>query len=126
MANTTIKFLSLTGLGMYDAQIKAFINEKLAEGDAPAFKFVNLVDGVLKFYTENPVGEDAEAAFEITLPKEDLSHLMELVKDATVGNVSIFGENGQIKDGGVALADIALKSEVQAAKEVVQGKDIPQ
>lgn len=119
MANT-INFLSLTGLQTYDLNIKSFIAEKLAEGDAPAFKYVNLVDGVLKFYTVNPITEDTQSAFEIELPEQDLSHLMELVEDAVNGNVAVFGDNGQVVDGGVALADLATKDEVETAKGEVQ------
>lgn len=114
---TTIKFLSLTGLTQYDAKIKAFVESKVSEGDANSFKFVNLVDGVLKFYTENPITEGSVPAYEITLPVQDLSHLMELVEGATAGNVAVFGENGQVVDGEVALADLATKAEVEAVDE---------
>lgn len=120
---TTINYLSLTGLNSYDAKIKAFIAEKVAEGDAKSFKYVDLVDGVLKFYTVNPITEDTVADFEIALPEQDLSHLMALVKDATKGNVASFGDNGQVVDGGVALADIALKDEVKEVSDAVNALD---
>ena len=114
--NTVINYLSLTGLSQYNAKIKAFITDKVAEGDAKSFKFVNLEDGVLKFYTVNPITEDTVADFEIELPEQDLSNLMALVKDATKGNVASFGDNGQVVDSGVAIADIATKSEVEAVQ----------
>lgn len=115
-----INYLSLTGLSVYDQKIKAFINEQVSEGDKNSFKYVNLVDGVLKFYTVNPITDDTKADFEIELPEQDLSHLMTLVEGAVNGNVGIFDENGQIKDGGVALADLAKKTEVEAAVAGVQ------
>lgn len=112
MAVTQINYLSLTGLGQYDAKIKAFIDSQIGAGVANSFKYVTLEDGVLKFYLENPLSDDAVAAFEIELPEQDLSHLMALVADAKQGNVASFGENGQVVDSGVAIADIATKEEV--------------
>lgn len=114
MAMTQINYLSLTGLNQYDAKIKSFIAEKVEAGDKQSFKFVNLEDGVLKFYTVNPITENTVADFEIELPEQDLSNLMQLVKNATSGNIASFGENGQVVDSGLAVADIATKSEVEA------------
>lgn len=125
MANI-IDYLSLTGLTNYDGKIKAFINEKIAAvnetvtaGDEKSFKYVNLAGGTLKFYTVNPVLEDTPAAFEVQLPEQDLSDLMKLVKEATAGNIAVFDENGQVKDGGLAVTDIATKNDVNTAKAEV-------
>lgn len=125
METNMIKFLSLTGLASYDEKIKAFIESKVSEGDLNSFKYVDLVDGVLKFYTINPLTEGAVAAFEIELPETDISHLMELVENAVAGNIGVFDENGQIIDGNLAVADIATKEEVQAVAtdvETLEGK----
>ena len=111
---TTINYLSLTGLQRYDLAIKEFIETKVNEGDAKSFKFVNLENGVLKFYTVNPIAEGAVADFEIELPEQDLSNLMQLVQNAVSGNIATFGENGQVVDSGVAVADLATKTEVEA------------
>lgn len=119
MAITTINYLSLTGLQSYDSRIKEFIAAKVNEGDALSFKYVNLENGVLKFYTVNPITEDTVADFEIELPEQDLSNLMALVKDATSGNIATFGENGQVVDSGVALADLATKDEVKAVSDYI-------
>lgn len=119
MAITQISHLSLTGLQTYDAKIKEFITTKVSEGDAKSFKYVDLVDGVLKFYTVNPIADDTVADFEIELPEQDLSHLMALVENATKGNVASFGDNGQVVDGGIAVADIATKDEVKAVSDAL-------
>ena len=118
METNMIKFLSLTGLQAYDEKIKAFIDAKVAEGDAKSFKYVDLVDGVLKFYVVNPI-DGAEPAFEIELPETDISHLMELVENATAGNVAMLNEDGQVVDGNLAVADIATKAEIQAVEEFI-------
>ena len=117
MATTQISHLSFAGLQIYDAKIKAFINSVVSEGDAKSFKYVTLDNGTLKFYLENPLSDDAVAAFEIELPEQDLSHLMALVADATNGNIASFGDNGQVVDSGVAVADIATKEEVEAVAD---------
>lgn len=116
---TTINYLSLTGLQKYDSSIKAFVSERVAEGNANSFKYVNLEDGVLKFYTVNPIEENTIPDFEITLPEQDLSHLMQLVANATSGNVAIFNDLGQVTDGNLAAADIATKAEVEAVQTSV-------
>lgn len=118
--NKIFNYLSLTGLQKYDANIKGFIEDKVTAGVANSFKFVNLVDGELRFYTVNPISEDTVADYAIELPEQDLSHLMQLVKDATAGNVAVFGENGQVVDTGIKAADLATKSEVETAKGEVQ------
>ena len=110
---TTINYLSLTGLQNYDVKIKEFIAAQVGSGVANSFKYVDLVDGILKFYTVNPI-DGADAAFEIELPEQDLTHLMELVADAKENNVASFDANGQVKDSGLAVADIATKAEVEA------------
>lgn len=118
MAITQISHLSLTGLQTYDAKIKEFIASVVAAGDEKSFKFVDLVDGTLKFYTVNPI-DGAEPAFEIELPEQDLSRLMELVDGATENNIAAFDSNGQVKDGGLAVADIATKAEVESIQSYV-------
>lgn len=120
---TTINYLSLTGLQNYDAKIKAFIDSQIEAGVANSFKYVNLVDGVLKFYTVNPIAEDTVADFEVELPEQDLSHLMQLVKDATQGNIASFGEGGQVVDSGVAVANVATKAEVEDVQAAVDTLD---
>ena len=117
MATTQISHLSFAGLQIYDAKIKAFIESVVSEGDAKSFKYVNLDNGVLKFYLENPLSDDAVAAFEIELPEQDLSHLMALVDGAVKGNVATFGDNGQVIDSGVAVTDIATKEEVKVVSD---------
>lgn len=121
MANT-INFLSLTGLQTYDQKIKAFITEKVDAGDAPSFKYVDLVDGWLKFYNINPILEDTDPVYQVELPEQDLSHLMQLVESAVNGNIAIFGDNGQVKDGGIALTDLSTKTEVTATIAPIQAK----
>lgn len=116
-----IDYLSLTGLKTYDQKIKAFINKQVSDGDEKSFKYVNLEGNTLKFYTVNPITEGTQAAYEVELPEQDLSNLMQLVKNATENNIAIFDANGQIKDGGIAVSDIATKEEVSTAKDELQG-----
>lgn len=114
-----IEYLSLTGLSKYDGKIKEFIDVKVANGTAKSFKAVNLEKGWLKFYTEDPITAGATVAYQVELPEQDLSNLMELVKDATENNLAIFDKNGQVKDSGLALADVATKDEVEVVSTAV-------
>lgn len=119
---TTINYLSLSGLQIYDGKIKDFVENKVSAVSAKtekAFKYVTLEDGALKFYTTNPIEDNAVAAFEIELPEQDLSHLMELVDGAVAGNVASFGENGQVVDSGIKASDLATKAEVEAVGQDV-------
>lgn len=114
-----IKYLSLTGLQAYDSQIKTFINAQVAAGDAPSFKYVNLEDGFLKFYNINPILEDTVPVYSVELPVQKLDHLMALVEGAVSGNITVFGDGGQVKDSGVALSSLATKEEVNTVSEKV-------
>lgn len=115
-----INYLSLTGLVQYDSLIKAFIEEKVSDGVANSFKYVNLVGDELRFYTINPISEDTVADFVVKLPETDVSNLMQLVENAVNGNIAIFGDGGQVVDSGISAENIAMKSEVEAAKADVQ------
>lgn len=118
----TIKFLSYTGLSQYDGLIKGYVDsavEAVNVESAKAFRAVAIENGVLKFYLTTPIAADATPAYEITLPKEDLSSFMKLVDGAVEGNLATFGENGQVVDSGVAISTIATKAEVEAVQGAV-------
>ena len=103
-----LKVFTLENLTQYDGLIKGYINA----ADAKSIKTVAIDGNTLKFYrVSEPVGETAPA-YEITLPDKDISHLMSKLNGATVGNVVTVAANGEVSDGGVALADLATKTEV--------------
>ena len=114
----------LSGLGIYDGKIKAFVESKIEAAIANSIKYVDFdaENKVLKFYTVNPV-TDEEATYEVELPEQDLSHLMQLVEGAVNGDVATFGDVGQVVDSGVKLADLATKSEVDAVDDKVDALD---
>lgn len=100
--------MTLNNLALYDELLKGYISEQ----DAKALKTVAIAGNVLKFYTvEEPVGDTAPA-FEITLPETDISGLIPKITSATKGHVVIANADGTVADGGVALADLATKTEV--------------
>lgn len=100
------KYLDLTGLG----EFKGLIDTELAK----SFKSAKFDEStrVLSFYKTETA--DGEAAFTVTIPKTDISGLMEKLSTTNVGNVVITKADGTVIDGGVALADLATKAEVQA------------
>ena len=122
-----MKVFTLDRLTQYDGLIKGYIAAADAAIDAKSLKTVAISGNTLKFYNvEEPVGETAPK-FEITLPQTDISGLLEKFNNATAGNIVVVGADGKvIADGGVALADVALKSEVEAvdAKAVKNAEDI--
>ena len=113
----TFNFLNLEGLARYDVKIKDFINTKVTEGDASSFKAVAIDGNVLKFYRVDPITAGATAAYEVALPQQDLDHFMQLVENAKKGNIASFGDNGQVVDGGLAVADIATKADVKTVSD---------
>lgn len=111
-----IKYLDLTGLQMYDAKIKTFIST----GDAKALKNFTYDEATrtLKFYKAETVTAETVADFTMTLPADvDVSNFIEKMTGATEGHVVVANADGTVKDGGVALADLATKSEVEAAQK---------
>ena len=112
MADTT-KFISYENLELYNALLK----DVMSAEDAKALKVVTLSldKKKLQFYkVGEPIGEDAEPAYEIELPTTDLSGVMAKVLSATNGHVGIFTD-GTIIDSGVALEDLVTDQEVKEA-----------
>ena len=90
--------------------------------DAKFIKSVAIDGNVLKFYNVvEPVG-DTEPVKEITLPDTDISGLLEKLTTTNVGNVIVSKADGTIEDGGVKLADLATKTDVEDAIDEVDGK----
>ena len=109
-----MKVFTLDRLTQYDGLIKNYIDA----ADAKSLKTVAISGNTLKFYkVEEPVGETTPA-YEITLPSTDISGLLAKLEGATAGDVVIANADGTVADGGVKLADLATKAEV----EVVDGK----
>ena len=89
--------------------------------DAKSLKTVAIDGNTLKFYkVSEPVG-DTTPAYEIELPETDISGLLAKLTGATEGDVVIANADGTVKDGGVKLADLALKSEVTAVSNIANG-----
>ena len=109
-----MKVFTFENLSQYDGLLKNYINAADAVIDAKSLKTVAIDGNTLKFYkVEEPVGE-TEPAYEITLPQTDISGLLAKLEDATAGNVVIANADGTVADGGVALADLVTKGEVEA------------
>lgn len=106
-----IEYLDLTGL----QQFKGLIDIELAK----SFKSANFDEEsrVLSlFKTETPTGV---ADFTVTIPKTDISGLMEKLTTTNVGNIVITKADGTIEDSNVVLANIATKDEVEVVDEKV-------
>lgn len=87
--------------------------------DAKSLKTVAIDGNTLKFYkVSEPVG-DTTPAYEIELPETDVSNLLAKLTGATAGDVIIAKADGTIEDGGVKLADLATKEEVNDVSDLV-------
>lgn len=111
MAQT--KYVNLAGLQVF----KGLINGKISDGDAKALKTV-LFDAdnrKLNFYKKNAATSVDVADFSITLPEEqDISGLLEKISGGVKDNLVTIGEGGIVIDSGIAISDVATKSEVEA------------
>lgn len=108
-----MQFVDFSNLALYDELIKGYI----ATEDAKSIKTVALDGNKLKFYkVTEPVGETAPA-YEIELPRQDLSNLLEKFDGATAGDVVIIGADGKvIVDSGIKLNDLASKDQLNAVE----------
>ena len=105
-----LNVFTYNNLALYDSLLKNYINE----ADAKALKTVAIDGFKLKFYTvEEPVGE-TQPAFEIELPKTDLSGVLAKLTGAVEGDVVVANADGSVKDSGVKLVDLATKASVDA------------
>ena len=106
-------------LEVYDELLKGHISSE----DAKALKTVAVEEGTdsykIKFYkVEEPVGSTA-AAYEVSIPKTDLSGLIPKITGATDGNVVTAKADGTVEDSGVKVADLATKAEVKTVQDAV-------
>lgn len=102
------KYLDMAGLRVYDGLIKGVISE----GDAKALKSFqyDALTKTLKFFKSETPGDTPD--FSMVLPEQDLSGFLEKIDGGVKDNIVIIGEGGIVVDSGVALTDIAKKSEV--------------
>lgn len=107
--NTTIKYISLENLQLYDTLLK----DKMSEEDAKSLKTVALSTDrkkLLFYRVSEPVGSTVPA-YEIELPETDLTGVMAKVVNAVDGDIGIF-QGGTIVDSGVKLSDLATEEYV--------------
>ena len=107
------KYLDYAGLQVLVPQITT----KISEGDAKALKNFAYDESTrtLKLYKAETVTSETVADFTMTLPADvDVSNFIEKMEGATEGNVVVANADGTVKDGGVALTDLATKAEVEA------------
>lgn len=115
----TVQYLDIAGLQIYDGLIKGVISES----EAKALKTVKIDGWDLKFYKAESPASDAVEDFKITLPKQDLSGLLEKISGGVVGNVVTIGADGIVVDSGVPADTLATKTEVEAVSAKVGNID---
>ena len=108
-----MKVLTLENAGLLVELTKG----EISAASAKSLKTVTLEGNTMKFYREEePVG-DAIPAYTLELPETDLSGLIPKLTTKVAGNVAMTTAEGTVADGGVAVADIATKAEVQAVSD---------
>ena len=113
-----MKVFTLENLQAYDPLIKGYVDDAVGVADAKSLKTVAIDGNTLKFYRiSEPVGTTTPA-YEITLPSTDISGLLAKLTTTNVGNVIVSKADGTIEDGGVKLADLATKEEVEAVSDI--------
>lgn len=115
MGDIKYEFLDLPGLKEFKDLFKNQIDADLAKSFKSA-KFDEDTRVLSFFKTEST---DGIADFSVTIPKTDVSGLMEKLTTTNVGNVVITKADGTVIDGGVALSDLATKTEVDVVSEKV-------
>lgn len=112
-------FVDYAGLQLQTALILEQIDSKVAA----SLKTVSFNESTreIRFYKETSVTEATVPAFKVTLPAEqDLSGYMQKLANGTAGNLAIINEDGKtVGDAGVALAELAKLSDVEAVQNTV-------
>ena len=112
MAETTaIKYITLENMSLF----KDLMMDKVSAEDAKSIKTVALSsDGrkLLFYKVSEPVGSTAPA-YEIELPQQDLSNLLEKFNGATSENIVIVNSDGKtIADSGINVNSLASKEQL--------------
>lgn len=114
----TINYVDLAGLRVF----KRLIENEISKGDEKSIKSVlfNSATRVLNFYKKDMPTENDIPDLSITLPKDqDISNLIEKISGGVKDNVVTIGEGGIIVDSGVAITDVATKTEIEAVNTKV-------
>ena len=104
----------------YDLAIKNFINT----ADAKAVKKVHFDDAsrTIKFFKDENADNGTTGDFEVIIPDDvDTTDLIEKLQGATDGNVIVANADGSVRDGGVALTDLATKTELTEVSDTKIG-----
>lgn len=119
MADTVTKtqnYFSLTNLQLYDSLLKGYIDEQ----DASSLKTVALSADrkkLLFYRVDEPVGT-TPPAYEIEFPDLDTEAVLLKLTGAVEGDIVTAKSDGSVKDSGIKITDVALKSEV--SEEIMQ------
>lgn len=114
----TINYVDLAGLRVF----KGLIENEITKGDEKSIKSVlfNSATRTLNFYKKDMPTENDIPDLSITLPKDqDISNLIEKISGGVKDNVVTIGEGGIIVDSGVAITDVATKTEIEAVNTKV-------
>lgn len=114
----TINYVDLAGLRVF----KGLIENEITKGDEKSIKSVlfNSATRALNFYKKDMPTENDIPDLSITLPKnQDISNLIEKISGGVKDNVVTIGEGGIIVDSGVAITDVATKTEIEAVNTKV-------
>ena len=109
----TTKYVDLAGLQVF----KGLIAGKISDGDAKALKTVlfDETNRKINFYKKQGATSIDAADFSIELPAEqDISGLLEKINGGIKSNIVTIGDGGCVVDSGVAITDVAKKSDVGA------------
>ena len=127
MAATEIKIITLKQLGLYDKSIKKYVDD----ADAKSLKSVKIDGRKIQFFKDETPAEDADAAYEITIPETDLTTINEAIQavkdvvDKLDGADTVDGSvKKQIKDAKTELEEkiTANSDAIQAHKDAVDAK----
>lgn len=114
------KYLDQTGTQHLVTKIKA----EISAGDLKAVKKVHFDDAsrTIKFFKDENALDTATGDFEVIIPDDvDVSGLIEKLVGATDGNVIIASADGSVKDSGIALTDLATKTELTEVSDTKVG-----
>lgn len=113
MAQT--RYLDLAGLKEFKTLFRGQIDVELEKSFKSA-KFDESTRVLSLFKSEST---DGNADFTVTIPKTDVSGLMEKLTTTNVGNIVITKADGTVEDAGVALSDLATKAEVKTVNDKI-------
>lgn len=111
----TKNYVNIDDLSLFKDLLESNIGTEISTAEAKSLHVVELSGTTLKFYKDEHPTSSSVPDYSISLPQQDLSHLMPKLISATGGKIAVSTNAGIVIESDTELSDLATTSYVDDA-----------